>query len=148
TLYCGDSDLAEELTQEALARVCNRWRQVRRMPARDAYVYRVAFNLANSFFRRKAAERRAHERVRAEGELIHHDPDSASAVAVYQAVAKLPRRQRAALVFRYYADFSVAEVAQLMDCPEGTVKTLTHRAVASLRNALGRDDVEEVTHAT
>jgi RNA polymerase sigma-70 factor (sigma-E family) len=148
TLYCGDPDVAEELAQEALARACNRWRQVRRMQAPEAWAYRVAINLANSYFRRKAAERRAQQRLRGQRQADHHDPDSASSVAVFHAVAKLPRRQRAALVLRYYADLSVGEVAQLMDCPEGTVKTLTRKAVATLRDGFGRDDLQEVSHVT
>ena len=48
---------------------------------------------------------------------------------------RLPTRERTALVLRYFGDLSVREVAEIMRCPEGTVKTLTRRAIASLRDA-------------
>ena len=61
------------------------------------------------------------------------DPDTATVIAVRNAVARLPRRQRTALVLRYFADLSVARPPRSMHCPEGTVKTLTHEAIRALR---------------
>jgi len=61
-LYCGDAQVAEELAHDAIAKTCQRWRHVRGMVAPDAWVYRVALNLAASHFRRIAAERRARAR--------------------------------------------------------------------------------------
>jgi RNA polymerase sigma-70 factor (ECF subfamily) len=148
TLYCGNVELAEELAQEALARTCNRWRKVRQMDSPGGWVYRVAINLANSHFRRKAAERRAHERLRSAPDPGGIDPDIAASVAVMGAVSQLPQRQRTALVLRYYADLPIAEVARLMDCPEGTVKTLTHKAARVLRDCLGRQEPSEVAHGS
>jgi DNA-directed RNA polymerase specialized sigma24 family protein len=52
SLYTGDADLAEELAQEAVARVCRHWRRVRTMDAPAAWLHRVARNLAHSHFRR------------------------------------------------------------------------------------------------
>lgn len=146
TLYCGDPDIAEELAQETLARACNRWRQVRRLSLPDAWVYRVAINLANSLFRRKRTERRVREHARSHERLVHHDPDTAASVDVLQAVAALPRRQRTAVVLRYYVDLPVAEVAEVMGCPEGTVKTLTYKGAAALRERLAAVELEEVAH--
>ena len=131
TLHCGDPHTAEELAQETLVKVCIRWRSVERMVNPEAWMYRVAINLANSFFRRKTAERKAKARLSAEG--FHRDPDIADAVAVRAALARLPRRQRAVLVLRFYADLSVHDVAQALEMPEGTVKTLTYRGIESLR---------------
>jgi RNA polymerase sigma-70 factor (sigma-E family) len=133
SLYCGDRHIAEELAQEAIARVCRDWQKVQRLAAPGAWAHRVAINVANSHVRRKTAERRAKRRLAAQGAELSHDPDTATAVALRQAVAKLPRRQRTALVLRYYADLSVREVADLMDCPDGTVKTLTAKAISNLR---------------
>jgi RNA polymerase sigma factor (sigma-70 family) len=144
TLYCGDPDVAEELAQETLSRVCLHWRRVARMPVPSAWSYRVAINLANSYFRRRAAERRAHDRFGSGVSHFHHDPDTASAIDIRNAVAGLPRRQRAAVILRFYSDFSVAEVASLMECPEGTVKTLTRRAVASLRRQILAEEASDV----
>lgn len=145
SLYCGDADLAEELAQDTLARVWDRWPQVRAMRAPDAWTYRVAVNLANSHFRRRAAERRATSRrvpVADEGGAV----DLADAIVVRHAVAGLPKRQKTALVLRYYADLPIEEVASLMGCAPGTVKALTHQAIANLRSAIGSTEFSEVPH--
>ncbi|MGH2774808.1 MAG: RNA polymerase sigma factor [Actinomycetota bacterium] len=139
SLYCGDRHVAEELAQEAIARVCRDWHRVKGMDAPGAWTHRVAINLANSHLRRRAAERNARQRLAARGTEVFDEPDTASAVALRQAVAKLPRRQRIALVYRYYLDLSVREAAELMECPDGTVKTLTARAISNLR----REDLIE-----
>jgi RNA polymerase sigma-70 factor (sigma-E family) len=134
SLYTGDADLAEELAQEALVRVCQHWSRVGRLESPGGWAHRVAINLANSSFRSRAAKQRATARLQA----AQTDPDSidvTDAVAVRRAVAALPDRQRTALVLRYFADFPVSEVAGLMGCPEGTVKTLTFEAIRSLRRA-------------
>lgn len=145
-LYCGDRDVAEELAQEALARACLRWPRVHRMAAPDAWIYRVAINLANSYFRRRALERRIQLRRSRDITAARH-VDHDGLLALRDAVAKLPQRPRAALVLRYYAELSVSEVANLTGWPEGTVKTLTRRAIAILRQNLGTVEVEEVQSA-
>lgn len=134
-LYCADRDLAEELTQEALARLCNHWSRLPSADDAERWLTRVAFNLAKSSFRSKVTRRRVLDRyghTLAPGDDLG---DTASAIAVRSAVAALPERERRALILRYFADLSVAEVASLMSCPDGTVKTLTFRAIARLRHA-------------
>jgi RNA polymerase sigma-70 factor (sigma-E family) len=139
SLLCGDGDAAEELAQETLARVWLHWSRVRELgePPATAWTYRVAINLTNSWFRRRVAERRARTRLGARAAGAHIDPDPADAVAIRRAVAALPRRQRTALVLRYYADLPVAEVAALMGCAPGTVKSLTSKALTALRKVEG-----------
>jgi RNA polymerase sigma-70 factor (sigma-E family) len=132
-LYCGDGFVAEELAQEALARTCRDWRRVRTMSRPDAWLRRVAINLARSRFRRLLAERRANERSHARTGTAHHDPDAAGRVAVREAIAALPHRQKAVLILLYFGDMTMAQVADLLDCPEGTVKSLSHRAIDRLR---------------
>jgi RNA polymerase sigma-70 factor (ECF subfamily) len=131
TLYCGDADVAQELAQETLARACQRWRRVRELDLPGAWAYRVGLNLANSHFRRARYERTARQRVGMAREPATSDTDAA--LTLRAAVAALPRRQRTALVLRYFVDLPVAEVARLMSCREGTVKALTAQAIASLR---------------
>jgi RNA polymerase sigma factor (sigma-70 family) len=133
TLYTGDRDLAEELTQEALIRVCEHWTQVREAESASGWAHRVGFNLAKSQFRRRAALRRIRRLEPAQPDIW--DPDTASDLAVRQAVAALPEPQRSALVLRYFADLPVSEVALLMACPTNTVKTHTRRALMALRDA-------------
>ena len=147
SLYCGDRAVAEELAQDALARACRDWKRVRRLVAPGPWVHRVAINLAHSHFRRKRAEARARQRLHSthrSEQHVEHDP--ATALAIRSAVASLPQRQRTALVLRYYLDLPVAQVALVMECPQGTVKTLTSKAIASLRRTLAVD-LEEARDA-
>ena len=141
SLYCGQQPLAEEFAQEALARLCRDWHKVARMQAPRGWVHRVAINLAHSHFRRVAAERRA--RLRA-----HEDPapprEPAEHVDVRRAVASLPGRQKTALVLRYYLDMPVTEVAEVMRCPESTVKSLTRRALQRLSSSPELEAFQEV----
>lgn len=139
TLHCGDRGVAEEVAQEALARAWERWAAVSAMDSPERWVYRVAFNLATSRGRRRSAERRARQRLAARPAV--GVPDRDDALAVRAAVASLPPRQRAAVVLRYFADLPVADVAEVLGCAEGTVKSLTSHAIAALRDRL---DLEEV----
>jgi RNA polymerase sigma-70 factor (sigma-E family) len=142
-LHCGDRGTAEELAQEALARVWERWTQVQQMQNPSAWTYRVAFNLATSWFRRRAAETRARERSVPVSPPM---PDHAQAVAVRQAVAALPPRRRAALVLRYYLDLSVADTAEVMGCSQGAVKALCAQAATTLRAHPLLTEVEDTIH--
>lgn len=130
-LYCGDVWLAEELAQEALARAVRHWDTVGQMEAPGAWVHRVAINLANSSFRRSAAERRALRRRPLARSV--EDSDSATLVAVRHAVAGLPPRQREVVILRFFHDLSVRAAATRMGCAEGTVKGLLSDAIRSLR---------------
>ena len=138
-LHCGDIDVAEELAQEALVRVWDRWSSVRTTASPEGWTHRVAFNLAHSLYRRRAAERRARERA-GRVAAAAPEPDQADALAVRAAVAALPPRQRTALVLRYFSDLSIADTAIAMRCAEGTVKSLTAQALAALRPKLALEE--------
>ena len=129
SLYTGDADLAEELAQEAVARVCRHWRRVRKMDAPGAWLHRVARNLAHSHFRRARTGERA--QARAADRLT--EPSDDDAVVLRAVVASLPDRERDVIVLRFYLGLSVREAAAELEIPEGTVKTLTHRAIGRLR---------------
>lgn len=131
SLYTGDADLAEELAQEAVARVCRHWRRVRAMDAPDAWLHRVARNLAHSHFRRVGRGARAHAKLTPEATAGAAD----DVIALRTAVASLPERERDAIVLRFYLGYSVRETAAALGCPEGTVKTLTRRAITRLRDS-------------
>jgi RNA polymerase sigma-70 factor (sigma-E family) len=133
-LHTGDRDLADELTQETLARVWARWPRVRRMASPQAYAFRIALNLARSWFRRRSRERRALARLDATD--VSDEPATAERVATRAAMVALPRRQREVLLLRYFAGLDVAETADTMGCTPGTVKAHTHRALARLRQQL------------
>lgn len=138
--------VAEELTQETLARVHRHWGTVQGLRSPQAWAYRVAFNLASSRLRRRRAERRALDRLEATAVEPDRGPDPADVVAVREAVARLPRQQRTTVLLRFYADLSVADTAEVMGCSQGTVKSHTHDAVRSLR-AIYRPEVSEAQDA-
>ncbi|MGI8775011.1 MAG: RNA polymerase sigma factor [Actinomycetota bacterium] len=128
TLQCSDPHVAEELAQDTLAKVCVKWDSVKKMANPEAWMFRVGINLANSYFRRRAAEHRAGERLVADA--THRETDPSDVIAIREGLQALPRRQRAVLVLRYYADLSVRQVGEALDMPEGTVKTLTARGLS------------------
>jgi len=139
-LYLADRTVAEELAQEALLRTFARWEHVRALDMPEAWTWRVAMNLANSTFRRRSAERRAHRRLEpiTEG----RDEDHTDHIAVRRAIEALPKRQRMVLVLRFYRDLSVAETATQMDATDDAVRSLTKRAVAALGEILDTDDTD------
>jgi RNA polymerase sigma factor (sigma-70 family) len=140
-LYCGSTDLAEELTQETLLRVWKHWESVSEMDRPDRWALRVAFNLAKSGWRRRRIERA----VASAGSFVPAvEADATDGIVVRAAVAKLPPRQRAAVVVRYFNDLPVIDAAVVLGCAPGTVKALTHQAVANLRVMLG-DDISIMT---
>jgi RNA polymerase sigma factor (sigma-70 family) len=129
--YCRDVGVGEELAQEALARAWARWEKVSRLESPEGWVYRVGLNLARSRFRRTKAEQRALSRLdRAEQVETTVTED---VLAVRAAVASLPERQRAAVILRHFADLPVATVADVLDCAQGTVRSLTSQAMDRLR---------------
>ncbi|MGH2788256.1 MAG: SigE family RNA polymerase sigma factor [Actinomycetota bacterium] len=141
-LYCGDRVVAEELAQEALTRTCRDWKRVRAKDDPGAWVSRVAINLANSFFRRKLAERRATARLEGQRR-AGSEPDLSVSVSLRQAIAKLPPRQRMVLILHYYLDLPFSEVANYMDIPLSTAKSLSKRATARLRSDSGLFQLRE-----
>lgn len=132
-LYTGDLGQAQELVQEAFCRAYPRWSTVAGYDDPVAWVRRVAFNLANSRWRRAkvAARYLSHQRER------HIDGPSPDRVAALAALAKLPDRQRRAVVLHYLADLSVADIAAEEGVPVGTVKSWLHRGRTALAGLLG-----------
>jgi RNA polymerase sigma factor (sigma-70 family) len=132
-LYTGDQGLAEELTQDVMLQLWRSWPTVSATEQPKRWALRVGFNLAKSRWRRFRLERREIARS-------PHTPDGQTDIvdvlAVRAAVVALPRRQRAAVVLRYFNDLSVADTAAVLSCAEGTVKAHTSQAIAKLRSAL------------
>jgi RNA polymerase sigma factor (sigma-70 family) len=134
-LYTGDALLAEEFAQEALMAACRRWTEVQRMTSPGAWLHRVALNAAHTHFRRRRAEHRALQRRRDGAQAAYELPDSATAIALRAALDRLPDRQRAVLVLRYLAELDVAETAEVLGISRDAVRSLTHRAITTLRSA-------------
>jgi RNA polymerase sigma-70 factor, ECF subfamily len=133
---------AEDIAQEAFARAWQRWPLVSRCDSPEAWVRRVATNLAVSRWRRLRVARSAVARSAAAsltGEQLTPaiGPDTVALVAGLRA---LPERQRTVLVLYYLADCSVDQIAAELGCPAGSVKAWLSRGRAALATAIGADD--------
>jgi RNA polymerase sigma-70 factor (sigma-E family) len=138
-LMAGDRGEAEDLVQECLLRLARKWPRVRSMENPTAYARRVLFNLILDGGRRRARRRTELLAVpTTDGPGHAHQTTAAleAHVELVQALDGLPARQRAVLVLRYFADLPEAEVALILDCSPGTVKSSTARGLARLRQTL------------
>jgi RNA polymerase sigma-70 factor (sigma-E family) len=140
-LLTGDWDQAEDLAQEAMARTWAAWPRVRGYDRPGAFARKVLLNRHRSLLRRAVVEARHRLASRPEE---RSQPDFAGDdLVLWQALRRLPARQREAIVLRYYLDLPEAEVARLLRVPAGTVKSWTHRGLARLRDRLGPTYAEE-----
>jgi RNA polymerase sigma-70 factor (sigma-E family) len=144
-LLTGDRFLAEDLAQEAFVRLAGRFRHLRDAGAFEAYLRRTVVNLFTSQLRRRRLERAFLKREAARAVPRHEDPDIASRDELWSAVQRLPERQRAAVVLRYYEDLSEREVALTMGCSGAAAKSLIARGMQALRADVGAaaDESEE-----
>ena len=99
-LLTGDRSVAEDITQDAFVRVSGRLAHLRDGGAFDAYLRRAVVNLAKNHFRRRAVERAYLERTRPEAATAGHEHPYVEREATMAALARLPQRQRAAIVLR------------------------------------------------
>ena len=121
---------AEDCAQESLVRAFGRWPKVE--PYANAWVARVSANLALDRTKRRPRHAPAGPTTRADELVDQRD-------AVVSALRRLPVRQREAVVLRFLVDLSEADVARLMGCSIGTVKSAASRGLDHLRNQLSRE---------
>ena len=130
-LLTGNRADAEDLLQTALAKTYLAWGRIRDREAVDGYVRRVLVTTQTSFWRRRRPEDPYADLPERPGRDAHADSDLHA--ALWGALSGLTRKQRAAVVLRYYEDLSEAETARVLGVSVGTVKSTTSRALASLR---------------
>jgi RNA polymerase sigma-70 factor, ECF subfamily len=133
---------AEDVVQEAMARAAVRWRRVSGYAMPEAWVRRVAFNLAVSASRRSRRFVAALARIGPPPDVPGLAADDLDLIA---ALGRLPHRYREVLVLHYLADLPVQEIAAELRVPVGTVSSRLARGRAALVRAL--DDGEEASHA-
>jgi RNA polymerase sigma-70 factor (sigma-E family) len=134
-LLVGDHGYAEDLVQTALARTHRNWRRIERKDSPEVYVRRVLVNLANSFWHRRL---RMREVVQAETpDSVADDPTVAhdQRDELWNALRSLSPRTRAVLVLRYFEDLPEAQIAIVLGCSVGTVKSTASRGIAKLRQS-------------
>lgn len=139
-LTTGDRHQAEDIVQEAFAKLASRWDTVRE-GSPDAYVRRIVHNDAVSSWRRWGARQTVVDVDAPSGPFAHErfpDPvDSwVDGADVRAALLRLPPRQRSVMVLRYYEDLSEAQIADALGIAPGTVKTLARGALINLRKLL------------
>lgn len=143
-LMCGDWHHASDLVQETLVRLYVAWPRLERRGAELGYARRTMLNLVLDQRRRRSSTEvpRADDGHRASGE------DVAEAVSTRAALLatldRLPPRQRACVVLRYFDDLSVAETASALGCSEGTVKSQTARALDALRSLVAETPLADL----
>lgn len=131
-LLTGSWDEAEDLVASSLAKVWRHWDRVSVADARDAYARRMLVNVFLSSRRRLWRLEQPH--AAPEPTAVRDPSDSVAVRATIEAaLAELSARQRAAVVLRYFDDMTEAQVADVMGCRVGTVKSTTAKAVERLR---------------
>jgi RNA polymerase sigma-70 factor (sigma-E family) len=143
-LLCYDLAEAEDLVQETWARMAKRWQRGGAVDSPAAYAHRVLVNAAIDS-QPARGRRRAELHRDKSGELPEPaDPGSIRSLhavddqdVLARALTRLPRRQRAVVVLRYFDDLPEQEVASVLGCSPGTVKSTASRALHALRTSLG-----------
>lgn len=135
-LCAGDEAAADDLLQNSLIRAYSSWAQVRDEDRRDAYVRRIMVRLS---YRR---DRRTIVGWHAQTETPSTEQQMVGRHVVGGYLAALPPRQRAVVVLRYYEDMSEREIADVLGCSTGSVKTHASRALAALRTRLSQAEQE------
>ena len=134
-LVLGDVDRADDAVQDALTVLYRRWGRLTEVASVDAYVHTMVVRACLAY------RRRGWSRVLLRGDLPDSAVESGSGrvddrVVVREALGHLPVRQRIAVILRYLCDLPVADVAQVLGCSEGTVKSRTHHGLRALRAVL------------
>ena len=137
-LICGDWDRAEDLTQEALARLFVHWRRASRADELDAYVRRTLVNVY------LADQRRPWRRATVTDQIpdsVVPGPEPSARGPLLRALADLGPSQRTAIVLRYWEDLSVEATAAAMNCSTGNVKSQCARGLTRLREVLREEEL-------
>jgi RNA polymerase sigma factor (sigma-70 family) len=134
----GNQWVAEDTAQDAFAAAFRGWRSVVAYDSPGAWVRRVTCNRAASVLRRRVREAKAVMRLAGRMQtFIELDEDDE---AFWQAVRRLPPRQAQAVALYYMEDYSVRQIAEVLDCSEGTVKTHLSRARGAVARQLQLED--------
>ncbi|MEU9554417.1 SigE family RNA polymerase sigma factor [Streptomyces fumanus] len=136
SLTANPSD-AEDLLQTALAKTYVAWERIEDHRALDGYVRRALLNTRTSQWRkRKVDEFACEELPEPEPAPAGDDPAEQQALhdAMWRAIMRLPARQRAMVVLRYYEDLSEVQTAEVLGVSVGTVKSAVSRALGKLRD--------------
>jgi RNA polymerase sigma-70 factor (sigma-E family) len=144
-MLCGDHHLAEDLTQTTYAKVYVRWSQVARMDSPLAYTHTV---LTRTFLSHRRLRRSSERPVEQLPERADETPDHVLRLDLVAALRRLPPRDRAVLVLRYWEDLSVERTAELLGIRPDACRRRAARALARLRAHLPTLDDTALTPHT
>ena len=133
-LLVGDAFEAEEIAQETMTRVLERWDRVGVMDSPTGYAYRTALNLQRKRIRRLAVRAKRRFAPVPVGDI---GPAAGDRQDVRRALASLPDGQREALILIDWLDMDTDEAARALGIKPASVRVRLHRARSSLREALG-----------
>lgn len=137
-MLTGDPHLAQDVVQETMVRAQLKWRRIAAVGQPDTYVRRMLVNQFLSWRRLGWFSRTVLRREVDRPEVVpDHAHRTVERDAVWELLATLPRRQRVAVVLRFYEGLADAQVAEAMGCAVGTVRAHISRALATLRDGLG-----------
>ena len=129
-----DRALAEDVVQEVLIRASKRWDRLQALDHPEAYVRKMIVNEYLSWRRRNWRLLPTGTAIEADDRVIpDYAREHAERDALLAELGKLPRRQRAVLVLRYYQGLSDSEIGDVLGCKPGTVRGYASRALATLR---------------
>jgi RNA polymerase sigma-70 factor (sigma-E family) len=132
-MLCGDHHLAEDLAQQTYVKVYARWSQVAEMESPQAYAHRV---LVWTFLSHRRLRRSSERPVDELPEHVADGPDQSVRMDLVAALRRLPPKDRAVLVLRYWEDLSVARTAELLGIREEACRQRAARALDKLRTLL------------
>lgn len=135
----GDAGLAEELVAEAFSKAFAHWRKLRRHPAPQAWVIRVALNTHVTWWRKRRREVAWDMRDPAHDRADSDDRSQALDDGTMAALLALPRRQREVIALRVFLDLDNYYTAQALGIVPHTVSTYLARATATLRTTLAAE---------
>lgn len=133
-LLTGDDHRADDLVQEVLAKAYVQWRRVMAADRPDLYVRRMLVNANISWWRRRSSHELSVAEVADRPDRYDLGADAVERDLMWRLVCRLPPRQRAVVVLRYYEDLDDASIAEVMSCSAVTVRTTALRALATLRD--------------
>lgn len=135
-LTSGDTHAAQDLVQEAYSETYRRWSSIRDPGARHAFARRILVRAATRRWRRLRVEQPA-KQLREAPVSVSHADQVAEAQDLWVALAALSPKQRAVVVLRYYDDMTEAQIAEVLGCSPGAVKSHASRALDNLSERLG-----------
>lgn len=139
----GDRHLAEDVVQTALAKTALAWSRVRRKDNPEGYVRRAIVTTHLNAQRRRPWREQPREFIPDDEQLprrLRPEDERDERDAMWQALAELPPRQRAVLVLRYYEELSEAEIAEVLGCARGTVKSQAAKGLLHLRRIVEKEE--------